>query len=202
MRIFKEYMARKNNRYSIRKFTIGTASVLLGSFLIFNHSEEAQADTLQKKQQEVKETPPKVDIENTKNDSNIDNILEKEKNNDTIQRPTQAEIENKEIEKESVSNDTKLIQDSTNITQQQSEADPNAIIENKEKPKHSDVKKSDKQRDKKETTTQTKQINKKKQKTKIIIKKKKNQRIKIIKNKINKDINKKKHLKLLKMVKK
>ncbi|MBZ8173282.1 YSIRK-type signal peptide-containing protein, partial [Staphylococcus cohnii] len=145
MRIFKEYMARKNNRYSIRKFTIGTASVLLGSFLIFNHSEEAQADTLQKEQQEVKETPPKVDIENTKNDSNIDNILEKEKNNDTIQRPTQAEIENKEIEKESVSNDTKLIQDSTNITQQQSEADPNAIIENKEQPKHSDVKESDKQ---------------------------------------------------------
>ncbi|UXS59798.1 YSIRK-type signal peptide-containing protein [Staphylococcus ureilyticus] len=79
MRIFKEYMARKNNRYSIRKFTIGTASVLLGSFLIFNHSEEAQADTLQKEQQEVKETPPKVEIENTKNDSNIDNILEKEK---------------------------------------------------------------------------------------------------------------------------
>lgn len=155
MRIFKEYMARKNNRYSIRKFTIGTASVLLGSFLIFNHSEEAQADTLQKEQQEVKETPPKVDIENTQNDSNIDNILEKEKNNDTIQQPTQAEIENKEIEKESVSNDTKLIQDSTNITQQQSEADSNAIIENKEQPKHSDVKESDKQRDKQEKTPET-----------------------------------------------
>ncbi|MES3714375.1 YSIRK-type signal peptide-containing protein [Staphylococcus ureilyticus] len=155
MRIFKEYMARKNNRYSIRKFTIGTASVLLGSFLIFNHSEEAQADTLQKEQQEVKETPPKVEIENTKNDSNIDNILEKEKNNDTIQQPTQAEIENKEIEKESVSNDTKLIQDSTNITQQQSEADANAIIENKEQPKHSDVKESDKQRDKQEKTLET-----------------------------------------------
>ena len=48
MRIFREYMARRNNRYSIRKFTIGTASVLLGSLLIFQHSEEAQADTLQK----------------------------------------------------------------------------------------------------------------------------------------------------------
>ncbi|RIM29497.1 hypothetical protein BUY35_07430 [Staphylococcus cohnii] len=53
--------------------------MLLGSFLVFNHSEEAQADTLQKEQQEVKEIPPKVDIENTKNDSNFDNILEKEK---------------------------------------------------------------------------------------------------------------------------
>ncbi|MGY3479817.1 GA-like domain-containing protein [Staphylococcus cohnii] len=155
MRIFKEYMARKNNRYSIRKFTIGTASVLLGSFLVFNHSEEAQADTLQKEQQEVKEIPPKVDIENTKNDSNFDNILEKEKNNDTIQQPTQAEIENKEIEKESVSKDTKLIQDSTNITQQQSEADPNAIVENKEQPKHSDVKEPDKQKDKQEKTPET-----------------------------------------------
>ncbi|MGI2287537.1 GA-like domain-containing protein, partial [Staphylococcus cohnii] len=155
MRIFKEYMARKNNRYSIRKFTVGTASVLLGSFLVFNHSEEAQADTLQKEQQEVKEIPPKVDIENTKNDSNFDNILEKEKNNDTIQQPTQAEIENKEIEKESISKDTKLIQDSTNITQQQSESNANAIVENKEQPKHSDVKESDKQKDKQEKTPET-----------------------------------------------
>ena len=70
-------MARRNNRYSIRKFTIGTASVLLGSLLIFQHSEEAQADTLQKEQQEVKEIPPKVDKENTNNDSNFNNILEK-----------------------------------------------------------------------------------------------------------------------------
>ncbi|MGI2251972.1 GA-like domain-containing protein [Staphylococcus cohnii] len=155
MRIFKEYMARKKNRYSIRKFTVGTASVLLGSFLVFNHSEEAQADTLQKEQQEVKEIPPKVDIENTKNDSNFDNILEKEKNNDTIQQPTQAEIENKEIEKESISKDTKLIQDSTNITQQQSESNANAIVENKEQPKHSDVKESDKQKDKQEKTPET-----------------------------------------------
>ncbi|MGI2236548.1 GA-like domain-containing protein [Staphylococcus cohnii] len=155
MRIFKEYMARKNNRYSIRKFTVGTASVLLGSFLVFNHSEEAQADTLQKEQQEVKEIPPKVDIENTKNDSNFDNILEKEKNNDTIQQPTQAEIENKEIEKESISKDTKLIQDSTNITQQQSESNANAIVENKEQPEHSDVKESDKQKDKQEKTPET-----------------------------------------------
>ncbi|MGI2268838.1 GA-like domain-containing protein [Staphylococcus cohnii] len=148
-------MARKNNRYSIRKFTVGTASVLLGSFLVFNHSEEAQADTLQKEQQEVKEIPPKVDIENTKNDSNFDNILEKEKNNDTIQQPTQAEIENKEIEKESISKDTKLIQDSTNITQQQSESNANAIVENKEQPEHSDVKESDKQKDKQEKTPET-----------------------------------------------
>src|SRR5699024_7347275 len=69
----------------------------------------------------------------------------------TIQRPTHAEMENKGIEKESVSNDTKLIQDSTNITQQQSEADPNALSENKEQPKHSDAKDSDKQ----ETTPAT-----------------------------------------------
>src|SRR5699024_9699340 len=152
MRIFKEYMARKNNRYSIRKFTIGTASVLLGSFLVFNHSEEAQADTLQKEQQEVKEIPPEVDIENTNNDSNFDNILEKEKNNDTIQQPTQAEIENIEIEQENVSKDTKSIQDGTNITQQQSESNANVIIENKEQSNHSDVKESDIQKDKQEKT--------------------------------------------------
>ncbi|MEQ6961400.1 YSIRK-type signal peptide-containing protein, partial [Staphylococcus arlettae] len=155
MRIFKEYMARKNNRYSIRKFTIGTASVLLGSILIFNHSEEAQADTLQKEQPEVKEIPPKVDIENTKNDLNSDNILEKEKNNDTIQQPTQAEIENKEIEKESVSKDTKSIQEGTKTTQQQSEPQSNTIIENKEQANHSDVKESDIPKDKQEKLPET-----------------------------------------------
>ncbi|WP_283589516.1 YSIRK-type signal peptide-containing protein, partial [Staphylococcus nepalensis] len=47
MRIFKEYIARRNNRYSIRKFNIGTASILLGSILIFSQSGEAQADMLE-----------------------------------------------------------------------------------------------------------------------------------------------------------
>ncbi|WP_210126381.1 YSIRK-type signal peptide-containing protein, partial [Staphylococcus sp. GDY8P121P] len=154
MRIFREYMARRNNRYSIRKFTIGTASVLLGSLLIFHHSEEAQADTLQKEQQEVKEIPPKVDKENTNNDSNFNNILEKESNNDTVQQPIQAEIDNK-TENKSASKDTKSVEEGTEITSQQFESNADTIIENKEQPDHSDVKEQDIQNDKQEKTPET-----------------------------------------------
>ncbi|MCT1914789.1 GA-like domain-containing protein [Staphylococcus ureilyticus] len=154
MRIFREYMARRNNRYSIRKFTIGTASVLLGSLLIFQHSEEAQADTLQKEQQEVKEIPPKVDKENTNNDSNFNNILEKESNNDTVQQPIQAEIDNK-TENKSASKDTKSVEEGTEITSQQFESNADTIIENKEQPDHSDVKEQDIQNDKQEKTPET-----------------------------------------------
>lgn len=154
MRIFREYMARRNNRYSIRKFTIGTASVLLGSFLVFNHSEEAQADTLQKEQQEVKEIPPKVDKENTNNDSNFNNILEKESNNDTVQQLIQAEIDNK-TENKSASKDTKSVEEGTEITSQQLESNADTIIENKEQPDHSDVKEQDIQNDKQEKTPET-----------------------------------------------
>ncbi|MFH4903715.1 YSIRK-type signal peptide-containing protein [Staphylococcus cohnii] len=147
-------MARRNNRYSIRKFTIGTASVLLGSLLIFQHSEEAQADTLQKEQQEVKEIPPKVDKENTNNDSNFNNILEKESNNDTVQQPIQAEIDNK-TENKSASKDTKSVEEGTEITSQQFESNADTIIENKEQPDHSDVKEQDIQNDKQEKTPET-----------------------------------------------
>ncbi|WP_210123324.1 MULTISPECIES: YSIRK-type signal peptide-containing protein [unclassified Staphylococcus] len=147
-------MARRNNRYSIRKFTIGTASVLLGSLLIFQHSEEAQADTLQKEQQEVKEIPPKVDKENTNNDSNFNNILEKESNNDTVQQPIQAEIDNK-TENKSASKDTKSVEEGTEITSQQFESNADTIIENKEQPDHSDVNEQDIQNDKQEKTPET-----------------------------------------------
>ncbi|KKD22791.1 hypothetical protein XA21_08340 [Staphylococcus cohnii subsp. cohnii] len=147
-------MARRNNRYSIRKFTIGTASVLLGSLLIFQHSEEAQADTLQKEQQEVKEIPPKVDKENTNNDSNFNNILEKESNNDTVQQPIQAEIDNK-TENKSASKDTKSVEEGTEITSQQFESNADIIIENKEQPDHSDVNEQDIQNDKQEKTPET-----------------------------------------------
>ncbi|WP_409327660.1 GA-like domain-containing protein [Staphylococcus pseudoxylosus] len=44
MRVLAEYIARRNNKYSIRKFTIGTASVLLGTVLFMNQDSEAEAD--------------------------------------------------------------------------------------------------------------------------------------------------------------
>ncbi|WP_350338099.1 YSIRK-type signal peptide-containing protein, partial [Staphylococcus xylosus] len=47
MRVLAEYIARRNNKYSIRKFTIGTASVLLGSILFINQDSEAEAHMIE-----------------------------------------------------------------------------------------------------------------------------------------------------------
>ncbi|MEB7754671.1 GA-like domain-containing protein [Staphylococcus pseudoxylosus] len=50
MRVLAEYIARRNNKYSIRKFTIGTASVLLGTVLFMNQDSEAEADMVNDKE--------------------------------------------------------------------------------------------------------------------------------------------------------
>ncbi|MBO1919986.1 YSIRK-type signal peptide-containing protein [Staphylococcus xylosus] len=49
-----EYIARRNNKYSIRKFTIGTASVLLGSILFINQDSEAEAHMMSKERLKYK----------------------------------------------------------------------------------------------------------------------------------------------------
>ncbi|WP_436955448.1 GA-like domain-containing protein, partial [Staphylococcus sp. AS1337] len=50
MRLLKEYIAKRNNKYSIRKFTVGTASVLVGSVLFINQDSEAEADMVNDKE--------------------------------------------------------------------------------------------------------------------------------------------------------
>ena len=38
-----DFISNKLNKYSIRKFTVGTASILVGATLIFGHDNEAKA---------------------------------------------------------------------------------------------------------------------------------------------------------------
>ena len=38
-----DFINNKLNKYSIRKFTVGTASILVGATLIFGHDDEAKA---------------------------------------------------------------------------------------------------------------------------------------------------------------
>ncbi|WP_050997848.1 YSIRK-type signal peptide-containing protein [Mammaliicoccus vitulinus] len=39
-----DFIPNKMNKYSIRKFTVGTASILVGATLLFGLSDEAKAD--------------------------------------------------------------------------------------------------------------------------------------------------------------
>ena len=38
-----DFLPNRHNKYSIRKFTVGTASILVGATLVFGASEEAHA---------------------------------------------------------------------------------------------------------------------------------------------------------------
>lgn len=38
-----DFLPNRNNKYSIRRFTVGTASILIGATLIFGAGEEAKA---------------------------------------------------------------------------------------------------------------------------------------------------------------
>jgi hypothetical protein len=101
MRIFKEYIARRNNRYSIRKFNIGTASILLGSILIFSQSGEAQADML-----ESEDKSALNDIDNIDKQVNPDKNEEK---NTLINSQTHNESESASISQESNNNLSKNV---------------------------------------------------------------------------------------------
>ncbi|MEN1894784.1 GA-like domain-containing protein, partial [Staphylococcus nepalensis] len=101
MRIFKEYIARRNNRYSIRKFNIGTASILLGSILIFSQSGEAQADML-----ESEDKSALNDIDNIDKQVNPD---KNEENNTLINSQTHNESESASISQESNNNISKNV---------------------------------------------------------------------------------------------
>ncbi|WP_436961021.1 GA-like domain-containing protein [Staphylococcus xylosus] len=123
MRVLAEYIARRNNKYSIRKFTIGTASVLLGSILFINQDSEAEAHMVEDKEKvevqnnaedqvisEVKQSDlDKVAENHSKKgqiDGNVSNIVnqkltESEETNKGAQKHEQTSVNNEEEVKES-----------------------------------------------------------------------------------------------------
>ncbi|WP_436946468.1 GA-like domain-containing protein [Staphylococcus xylosus] len=123
MRVLAEYIARRNNKYSIRKFTIGAASVLLGSILFINQDSEAEAHMVEDKEKvevqnnaegqvvsEVKQSDLDKVAENHskegKIDGNVSNIVnqkltESEETNKGAQKHEQTSVNNEEEVKES-----------------------------------------------------------------------------------------------------
>ncbi|WP_070663653.1 MULTISPECIES: YSIRK-type signal peptide-containing protein, partial [unclassified Staphylococcus] len=82
-----DFLSNKLNKYSIRKFTVGTASILLGSTLIFgSSSHEAKAA-------EEKQVDPITQAnQNDSSERSLENTNQPNVNNEAAQsEPTKAE---------------------------------------------------------------------------------------------------------------
>ncbi|WP_440868083.1 GA-like domain-containing protein, partial [Staphylococcus shinii] len=119
MRALAEYIARRNNRYSIRKFTIGTASVLLGSILFINQNSEAEAHMV-----------------NGKETTELYNDIATQDSSKTSKSDIEKAVEKNQEEEQFVENDSEVMPQkspkSEEINQQPQEVEQN-ISNNKEK---------------------------------------------------------------------
>ncbi|MGW8033384.1 GA-like domain-containing protein, partial [Staphylococcus shinii] len=119
MRALAEYIARRNNRYSIRKFTIGTASVLLGSILFINQNSEAEAHMV-----------------NGKETTELYNDIATQDSSKTSKSDIEKVVEKNQGEEQFVENDSEVMPQklpkSEEINQQPQEVEQN-ISNNKEK---------------------------------------------------------------------
>ncbi|MBO3065140.1 YSIRK-type signal peptide-containing protein, partial [Staphylococcus saprophyticus] len=119
MRALAEYIARRNNRYSIRKFTIGTASVLLGSILFINQNSEAEAHMV-----------------NDKETTELYNDIATQDRSKTSKSDIEKVVEKSQEEEQFVENDSEVVPQKSpkneEINQQPQEVEQN-ISNNKEK---------------------------------------------------------------------
>ena len=156
MRVLTEYIARRNNKYSIRKFTIGTASVLLGSILFINQDSEAEAHMIESKE--------KVEIQNNAEDQVISEVKQSgsgevanknsgEGQNDgdvsniANQKLTESEEINKEAQKQSAISDKVDEESNYNIEKEQIKKQENNISKENKATISSQEKPSDKSTD-------------------------------------------------------
>ncbi|PNZ10065.1 hypothetical protein CD113_10910, partial [Staphylococcus simiae] len=110
-----DFMPNRLNKYSIRKFTVGTASILVGASLILGHQEAEAAETTQS------ESSPNTDSTNQSTDNTTSNVQSNnttqattsDTQNTTTKSPTSnttASTVNEKVETTN-KNDTKLNED-------------------------------------------------------------------------------------------
>ncbi|WP_145579228.1 GA-like domain-containing protein [Staphylococcus xylosus] len=108
MRVLAEYIARRNNKYSIRKFTIGAASVLLGSILFINQDSEAEAHMVEDKEKVEVQNNAEGQVVSEVKQSDLDKVAENHSKEDQIdgnvsnivnQKLTESEETNKGAQK-------------------------------------------------------------------------------------------------------
>ncbi|AUJ53080.1 hypothetical protein B7P03_11035 [Staphylococcus hominis subsp. hominis] len=69
-----DFISNKLNKYSIRKFTVGTASILVGATLIFGHADD-EAKAAEENHME-NTSLNSIDNDNDKNNQKIDSSNE------------------------------------------------------------------------------------------------------------------------------
>ena len=100
------------NKYAIRKFTVGTASLLIGATLVFGVGGVARADEIDNATSQngnsTKDKSEPVDVEELSNSDNTTNQSEKEKSDKTT---------NQANENQSLAQETNTTESKTNETQ-------------------------------------------------------------------------------------
>ncbi|MEJ7217425.1 putative Ig domain-containing protein, partial [Staphylococcus caprae] len=115
------------NKYAIRKFTVGTASLLIGATLVFGVGGVARADEIDNATSQngnsTKDKSEPVDVEELSNSDNTTNQSEKEKSDKTT---------NQANENQSLAQETNTTESKTNETQSnESVTNENASEESK-----------------------------------------------------------------------
>ncbi|WP_019468550.1 YSIRK-type signal peptide-containing protein, partial [Staphylococcus cohnii] len=64
-----DFLPNKQNKYSIRKFTVGTASLLIGATLVFGIGNEAKADEVSNTNSQA--TSGEENSDNSKYDNSV-----------------------------------------------------------------------------------------------------------------------------------
>lgn len=84
------FLPNRLNKYSIRKFTVGTASLLIGATLVMGVGNEAQADELDSITSDNASTKDKGEA------LDINDIKSVEENNSTEEKTEEVESESKD----------------------------------------------------------------------------------------------------------
>ncbi|WP_070046205.1 YSIRK-type signal peptide-containing protein, partial [Staphylococcus aureus] len=108
-----DFLPNRLNKYSIRKFTVGTASLLIGATLVFGIGNEAKAD-------EISNTTGQVSFDNessVKENSSQSSELEKTPSTEEVTKEEQSSTEETTKEEQpSTEETTKEEQPSTEET--------------------------------------------------------------------------------------
>ncbi|WP_412519850.1 lectin-like domain-containing protein [Staphylococcus simulans] len=135
-----DFLPNLRNRYSIRRFTVGTASILIGSLLFLGHNGEAKA---------AENTNDNTVVEASKDTSTtqqapVENTVPQDKTTDTIQQTGNSQTTQNVLETvktdalSKLSTFTHLTEETVKhytaeIKQAQSEADVQAVVEKAQK---------------------------------------------------------------------
>nr|WP_210139371.1 YSIRK-type signal peptide-containing protein [Staphylococcus sp. GDY8P120P] len=94
------FLPNRLNKYAIRKFTVGTASLLIGATLVFGVSNEAQADELAMiKTDEKTDNSDKGEALDVEDIKGVENNNEATNSTESRTTDTEEKFENTELER-------------------------------------------------------------------------------------------------------